>query len=88
MKKVIIALSAATLFVATPVFAHSASSKARHHEVRVKHRTAHSAYGYATGTMQATGPRRGYNYAATYAPARDIAYIATNCGVRGSDGGY
>jgi hypothetical protein len=88
MKKVIIALSAATLFVATPVFAHSASSKAPHHEVRAKHRTTHSAYGYATRTTQATGPKSGYYYAPTYAPARDIAYIATNCGVRGGDGGY
>ena len=85
MQKAIIALSAAGLFFATPVVAHSASSKAPAHQV--KHRTTHSAYGYASRTTQAIAPKRGYYYsnAPTYASVRDIAEIATGAG--GGDGG-
>jgi hypothetical protein len=90
MKTFIIALSAASLFAGTPVFAHSASSKAQRHEMAAKHRTTHSAYGYATRTMHATGPKSGYYYlnAPAYAPVRDIAEIATSGGGGGGGGGY
>ena len=86
MKTLIIALSAATLFLASPVVAHSASTKAPAHQA--KHRTTHSAYGHATRTMQATGPRNGYYYAPAYTPVRDIAEIATSGGGGGGGGGY
>ena len=41
MKTAIMALSAATLVVAAPVFAQSVSSKAPHHAMRAKQRTTH-----------------------------------------------
>jgi hypothetical protein len=90
MKTAIMALSAATLLVAAPVFAQSASSKAPHHALRAKHKTTHpGTYGYATGTMQASGPKKGYYYpsAPAYAPTRDITDITTSGGGGGGGGG-
>jgi hypothetical protein len=47
MKAAIIALSAATLFAAAPVFAQSVSSKAPGHEMRAKAKKGHpGASGY------------------------------------------
>lgn len=87
MKKAIIALSAATLFAAAPVFAQSASSKAPGHELRAK--KGHPG-GYGAGRkMQADGARKGYTGAYGYAPVetRDITDIATKAG-GGGGGGY
>jgi hypothetical protein len=91
MKTAIIAISAASLFVAGPVFAQSVSSKAPRHEMRAKHKTTHpGTYGYATGRMQAKGPKKGYYYpgAPAYAPTRDITDITTSGGGGGGGGGY
>ena len=80
MKTAIAALSAASLFVAAPVFAQSVSSKAPRHEMRAKHKAIHpGTYGYATGMMQAHSPKRGYYYypgAPGYAPTRDMTDIS------------
>ena len=93
MKTAIMALSAASLFVASPVFAQSVSSKAPHHQMRAKHKTAHPAYGYAMGAMQGPGTygkKREYYYypgASGYAPTRDITEILTSGGGGGGGGG-
>jgi hypothetical protein len=90
MKAAIIALSAATLFAAAPVFAQSVSSKAPGHEMRAKAKKGHpGASGYAAGRkMQANGPKKGYPGASGYAPSetRDITDISTKGG--GGGGGY
>jgi len=87
MKTAIIALSAATLFAAAPVFAQSVSSKAPGHEVRAKAKKGHpGAFGYAAGRkMKANGLKRGYPGASGYVPSetRDITDISTKGG-----GGY
>ena len=89
MKTAIIALSAATLFAAAPVFAQSVSSKAPGHEMRAKAKKGHpGASGYAAGRkMQANGLKRGYPGASGYAPSetRDITDISTK---GGGGGGY
>ena len=87
MKAAIIALSAATLFAAAPVFAQSVSSKAPGHEMRAKANPGGS--GYAAGrNLQARGPKKGYTGASGYAPSetRDITDISTKGG--GGRGGY
>ena len=90
MKTAIIALSAATLFAAAPVFAQSVSSKAPGHEMRAKANKGHlGAFGYAAGrNLQARGPKKGYTGASGYAPSetRDITDITTKGG--GGGGGY
>lgn len=87
MKAAIIALSAATLFAAAPVFARSVSSKAPGHEMRAKAKKGHpGASGYATGRkMPANGPKKGSPGASGYVPSetRDITDISTKGG-----GGY
>jgi hypothetical protein len=84
MKTAIIALCAATLFAAAPVFAQSVSSKAPGHQMRAPAKQAHpEASGYAAGRkMQA---KKGYPGAFGYAPSetRDITDITTKGG-----GGY
>jgi hypothetical protein len=86
MKTAIIALSAATLFAAAPVFAQSVSSKASGHEMGAKAKKGHpGASGYAAGRkMQA--PKKGYPGASGYAPGetRDITDIITKGGGGGS----
>src|SRR5258708_7233438 len=81
MKTAIIALCAATLFAAAPVFAQSVLSKAPGHQMRATAKQAHpGASGYAAGRkMQA---RKGYPGAFGYAPSatRDITDISTQAG--------
>ena len=90
MKTAIIALSAATLFAAAPVFAQSVSSKAPGHEMGARAKKGHpGASGYAAGRkMQAKGgPKKGHPGASSYAPieTRDITDISTKGG--GGGGG-
>ncbi len=87
MKKVIVALAAATLFAA-PALAQSVSSKAGAHEMR-----GHASKGH-TGTsanaanhnMQAVGAKKSDSGTSGYAPAptRDMTDITTSKG----GGGY
>ena len=83
MKTAIIALSAATLFAAAPVFAQNVSSKAPGHEMRAKAKKGHpGASGYAAGRKIQS---KGYPGASAYVPSetRDITDISTKGG-----GGY
>jgi hypothetical protein len=84
MKTAIIALCAATLFAAAPVFAQKVWSKAPGHQMRATAKQAHpGASGYASGRkMQA---KKGYPGTFGYAPSetRDITDITTKGG-----GGY
>ena len=88
MKTAIIALCAATLFAAAPVFAQSVSSKAPGHQMRATAKQAHpGASGYAAGRkMQA---KKGYPGAFGYAPSetRDITDISTQAGGGGGGSG-
>jgi hypothetical protein len=87
MKTAIIALSAATLFAAAPVFAQGVTGKAPGHEMRAKSKKAHPASSaYAAGrNTQARVPRTAYPNAAGRAPTegRDVTDIVTKGG-----GGY